>query len=197
MNPVTSSDPSTNKYCTQAEVQTALIALTEEDLAKLGRAAAFFWSQRHIHDGWGDPQDFLHEAIVQTLTGTKQWRRGVAFPYHLKRVIENISGHTAGREQRRSEKRSSELLPKGKESLRLGARRNPVEEGLIASDLLDEIRHYFGPDKEAFAFLCKRAEGMTESEAGVALGIEGAQLEAVARRARRKINTYKDQGGTL
>ena len=37
---------------------------------------------------------------------------------------------------------------------------------------------------------------MTESETGVALGIEGAQLEAVARRARRKINTYKDQGET-
>ena len=37
---------------------------------------------------------------------------------------------------------------------------------------------------------------MTESGAGVALGIEGARLEAVARRARRKINAYKDQGET-
>ena len=193
---MTGSDPSTDKYCTQAEVQAALVVLTDEDLAKLERAAAFFWSQRHIRDGWGDPEDLLHEAIVQTLTGTKRWRRGVVFPYHLKRVIENISGHTAGREQRRSEKRSSELLPAGKESVRLGAKRNPTEEGLIASDLLDEIRHHFGPDQEAFAFLCRRVEGMTESETGVALGIEGAQLEAVARRARRKINAYKDQGET-
>ena len=126
---MTGPDPPTDKYCTQAEGQAALAALTDEDFAKLERAAAFFWSQRRIRDGWGNPEDLLHEAIVQTLTGTKRWRRGVAFPYHLKRAIENIAGHTAGREQRRAEKRSSEILAAGEGNVRLGAKRNPTEEG--------------------------------------------------------------------
>ena len=183
-------------YATNAETVAALSALTDDDYVRLQLAARALWKSRRLSGSLGSPEGLLHEAIVQTVApdATKRWRRGVDFMFQLKQAMRNISGHAAGTEQRRAQIRAGELLGDLSETQRREAGRNPVERGTIARDLVRHLRDFFDPDQEAFDYIIYRhRDGMTESETGRELGIDGRRLEAVARRARRKVAAYLKQ----
>lgn len=178
------------KYRTQAEAATALDALTAEERAKLMIVARLFWFDRGLNDRWGSPEELLNEAILRTLKeGGKRWRVGVDIMYHLKRAMENISGHLARKRCRLAEHE-------------MGPNDDPPQQGSLlheagnaelaqAKELLEKLRQHFGPDEEAFEFLVRRSQGMTESESAADLGIEQSRVEAVARRYRRKVASFK------
>ena len=178
------------KYRTQTEAATALGALTQEERAKLMIVARLFWSDRGLNDRWGSPEELLNEAILRTLKeGGKRWRVGVDIMYHLKRAMENISGHLARKRWRLAER---EMEPNDDTPQQASLLHQAGSEGAVqAKELLEELRQHFGPDEEAFEFLVRRSQGMTESESAADLGIEQSRIEAVARRYRRKVASFK------
>jgi len=177
-------------YKTRAEAAVAIASLTDDEHVKLLKAARYFWFDRKLDDRWGSAGGLLNEAIQRTLDADgKRWREGVSIVFHLKQAMKNISGHLARKRNRRAEyevelpddtPRGASLLEDTREM-----------EAARANDLLDELQYHFGPDQEAFEFLIRRSQGMTESEAAADIGIESSRIEAVARRCRRKVNTFK------
>lgn len=186
----------TDAYASPAEAAAAVSKLTDDDIVRLQLIARTFFKHRRLRDSWGSPDELFHEAIVQTIApdGRKKWRKEVDFVLHLRQVMRNLSGHAAGKEQRRAEIRAGELQTNLFEAQRLMVDRNPVEEAAIAKDQVRRLRRFFGDDQEAFAYVVHRhLEGMTESETGLTLGLDNRRLEAVARRARRKIVAYTNR----
>ena len=108
--------------------------------------------------------------------------------YHLKRAMENISGHLA---RKRSRFVVHEVEPSDDEPRQKCL---PVEATatrvLESREILDRLKRHFGRDQDGFRLVLRRAEGMTEAEAAAELGIEECRIEAVARRCRRKVATF-------
>lgn len=177
------------RYRSRAEAATALAALTKEELSKLTGAARAYWSGRGLDDRWGSPEELLGEAVLRTLKKDgKRWRKGVDITYHLKRAMENISGHWARKRSRFAmhEVEPSEDKPH-QTCLPVDATAPRV---LETKEILDRLKRHFGRDEEGFGFVVGRAQGKTESEAAADLGIEVCRIEAVARRCRRKVATF-------
>lgn len=187
----TEKDPENQpRYRSRAEAAAALAALTTEEHAKLMGVARAYWSHRGLDDRWGSPEDLLGEAVERTLKkGGKRWRTGVDITYHLKRAMENISGHLA---RKRSRLAVYEVEPSGDEPQQTCL---PVHatatRSLESKETLDRLKRHFGRDQEGFGFVLRRAQGMSEAEAAVDLGIEERRIEAVARRCRRKVVTFR------
>lgn len=182
-------------YATREEAADALAALADEDIVRLTLEARMLWRSRSLRDSWGSPEDLLNAAIIQTVApdeGGKRWRKNLPFVLHLRQAMRNLSGHVAGREQRRASKRSHELQAEAYDPQDHAGKREP-ENAAIAKDLLYKLREHFGEDVEAFEWVCYRAQGMTESEAASAAGIDKRWLSAVARRARRKVAAFKQR----
>ena len=176
-------------YRSRTEAATALAALTPEEHAKLMGVARTYWSRRGLNDRWGSPEDLLGEAVERTLKkGGKRWRTGVDITHHLKRAMENISGHWA---RKRNRFAMHEVEPSDDKPHQP---RLPVDATaprvLESKESLDLLRKHFGRDEEGFGFVVGRAQGKTESEAAAELGIELCRIEAVARRCRRKVATF-------
>ena len=178
------------RYRTQAEAARALGALTQEERVKLMIVARMFWANRGLSDRWGSPEELLNEAILRTLKeGGKRWRVGVDIMYHLKRAMENVSGHLARKRLRLAE---HEVEPNDDIPQQASLLHQAVTAGAVqVKELLDQLRRHFGADEEAFDFLVRRSQGMSESESAADLGIEQSRIEGVARRYRRKVASFK------
>lgn len=178
------------KYKTRIEAAAAISSLSEEDRTKLLRIASIYWSDRGLNDRWGSSDELLAEAFLRTLSeGGKRWREGVPMLRHLKRAMENISGHLARKRNRLAE---HEVEPNDQMPLKaLHLEDDRSYRAAQANEILEALQYHFGPDQEAFEFLIRRSHGRTESEAAASMGIEDSRVEAVARRCRRKVATFK------
>lgn len=178
------------KYKTLDEAATAIANLSSEEHVKLRQVASIYWSGRKLNDRWGSPDELLSEAIVRTLRAEgKRWRSSVEIVLHLKKAMKNISGHLARKQKRLTENGIVEPHEDMPQQMQL-----PREVSAIgAKEILTKLQHHFGPDQEAFEFLICRSKGMTESESATHMGIENSRIEAIGRRCRRKVASFKER----
>ncbi len=186
-------------YASVAEVRGALRALGGVDFKKLYLVARIHCRACGIPASHLEPRELLHEAVVRTLDGRKQWRHGVSLSHHLNRAMENIAGHE---------------VPKLRRRVEAGAGR-PDEEGEIDDplDRLRDLRNYerdrdardaaheqaemafllFDGDAEALAVLKCRAEGQEKREIQARMNLSDTDYATISKRILRKITPYYDE----
>ncbi len=179
------------------------------DPADLGRLAA---RARARIRGFGiDPQrhsphDLLHEAITQTLSGSRKWKRGMDFGLHLRRAMRSIASNWKRRSERAAaagadEVRFSKLWADGeKADLKdlpgsmqgvLAAPEPGAESGLIAKEQLEAVLRGCAGDEPAKRVIDGLFEGLTVREMGQRLEVTERQVESTKERIRRRARRIK------
>jgi DNA-directed RNA polymerase specialized sigma24 family protein len=179
-------------YATAAEVEGALLTLTETDYVKLRMIAKLFCRSRKFSTSVIEPDDLLSEAVLKTLAMEKKWNKEVSIVRHLDRAMENISGHLARARQK------VVPLPDG---LTRSHTDNATEPSLRPStsneigtdDPQSLVSSVFGDDKSAALVLVRQAQGFQKRDIVQELGINDVQYDTIMRRIRRKIFKFSTQ----
>lgn len=183
-------------YASLDEVRTALENLTSNDLKKLRFIARLHCQYYGLPRSHMEPDELLNEAIKRSLDGTKQWRVGVKFTYHLDRAMENIAGHEVPKLQRKFDpgELSSDEDDDGADPLDRVRRVRITDGGVIARvearEQLRQLEELFEGDFEALNVLKCRAAGQEGKEIQVSLNLSSKDYDTISKRILRKITKY-------
>ncbi len=188
------------------EVERALSALGPAELARLAARARArirgFGIDPHRHS----PEDLFHEAITQTLSGRRKWKRGRAFDLHLRRAMRSIASNWKRSSERAAaagadEVRFSKLWadgekvdPKDLPASLQGVLASPApgaESGLIAMEQIEAVLRRSAGDEAAKRVIDGLFEGLTVREMGQRLEVTERQVESTKERIRRRARRIK------
>jgi hypothetical protein len=184
-----------HEYASREEATEAILALTPTDHKKLIIIARLHWKQRNLRDVMR-PEELLNEAIIRTIAPAqraRRWRKAVvSLLKHLDRTMESISGHAVGDVVAETEALDKLLAEEvdSKTSAPRRFHRAIAEDILIARGQLAELDRWFVDAPRALALLRLRAEGFTESEIMIGLGINKQAYDASRKKAEREVAKY-------
>lgn len=185
-------------YASITEVRQAINSLSDVEYVKLMMAAQYFCNQRRLRPERLEPQELLNEAIKRTLNGERRWRsETVGIVRHLDRTMESISGHAIYDVVAESDFKRAVLNEEfdTRKNLPRSLGQPQAEIRLLALEQLQEIEALFDDEPTALGVLHARAEGKTESEIMMQLGIDKRQYEAVRKKIERKVASYIQKSG--
>jgi hypothetical protein len=186
-------DVSSNEYASTEESRAAIAALSDDDYIKLMVIAAFFCRDRYLRRDQLEPEDLLDEAISRTLEGDRRWRKSrVSIVRHLDRCMESISGHAVAQEKAKTEMSEAIFADEFDEKTQSprSKQRADAEMRVLAIGQLEQIRSLFNESPIAFQVLQLKAEGHTESEITLKLGIGKKGYEAARKKIERTMAAY-------
>jgi hypothetical protein len=193
------SQPPHDEYASVEETRVAITALSNDDYIKLMVIASFFCHKRGLRHSQLEPDELLSEAMFRTLNGERRWRKDrVSIIRHLDRCMESISGHVVAGEVAKAKMSATMLaadFDEKKQSPR-ATQRADAEEHISALDELKRIRTHLAESPIALQVLLLRAEGYTESEITLRLGIGKKGYEAARKKIERMMATYLRDGRT-
>jgi hypothetical protein len=184
---------SPDEYASTDESRAAIMALSDDDYIKLMVIAAFFCRERSLRRDQLEPQELLSEAISRTLRGERKWRKGrVNIVKHLDRCMESISSHAVANEVAKTEMAEAFLDEEFDEKRQTprATQRADAEERAIAIDELEKIRALFNDAPIALQVLEHKAQGHSESEIILKLGIGKKGYEAARKKIERTVASY-------
>jgi DNA-directed RNA polymerase specialized sigma24 family protein len=164
-----------------AAVSRALEGLSAEQLVQLQALARL--RARGLPSGvlWSD---LLHEALVRTLDGSRQWPAGVPLLVFLAGVMRSICD-----EIWRRRRREAELIAFGSDA---EARYQDVpcsaadqERVLAASEALTALYRLFAGDSIVLSILSGLANGLSAADIRAAHGMSEVDYDSARRRMRR------------
>ena len=181
---------------TRQQVEQALAALTDVQLVRLRRIAAFRYRSLGTRGAGRNEADLLSDAIIAVLDGRRKWKTNIDFMIFLQGVIRSLASHIgAGRpvdafdniapNPANDDDNANDFV----EQIPTPAPIDP-ERQLVARQLDEQIRERFNEDPvvllvyEAFLDKIKPAEIQT------CLGIDEKTYNAAARRLRRATLTF-------
>jgi hypothetical protein len=186
------------RYASIAEVRKAIHSLSDIDYVKLMIVARYFCKQRRLRPELLEPQELLHEAIKRTLNGERRWRtEAVSIVRHLDRTMESISGHVVSELVAESDLKRT-VFDEGfdtRKNVPRSTARPQAEIQLLALEQLREIEALFQGEPIALAVLHSKADGNSESEIMMQIGIDKRQYEAVRKKIERKVASYIQKSG--
>jgi len=185
-------------YASIAEVREAINSLSDMDYVKLMIVAQYFCKQRRLRPERLEPQELLNEAIRRTLNGERRWRRGVVgIVRHLDRTMESISGHVISDLVAESDLKRAVFSEEfdTRKNVPRSTGRPQAEIRMLALEQLHEIEALFQGEPSALAVLHAKADGHSESEIMMQLGIDKRQYEAVRKKIERKVASYIQKSG--
>ena len=178
----------------EQEVEEAALALSGADLRRLRSAARGVLRTFGIDPRERDQDDLLSEVLVRTLSGSRKWKRGVDFLYHLTHLMRSVAWTWRERQQSRRRAgppRSVETVLAAAESDGAEVPRQLVASGIDAEAtvLVEEktlpFRRHFDGDRAALAVMDGWAEGCKPREIRRQTRMSSREYDAAARRIRR------------
>ena len=186
------------RYASIAGVREAISSLSDMDYVKLMLVAQYFCKQRRLRPERLEPQELLNEAIRRTLNGERRWRTGVvSIVRHLDRTMESISGHVISDLVAESDLKRAVFSEEfdTRKNVPRSTGRPQAEIRMLALEQLHEIEALFQGEPIALAVLHAKADGNSESEIMMQLGIDKRQYEAVRKKIERKVASYIQKSG--
>ena len=175
------------QYATRADVEAALVALTEADFQKLVIIAKVFCKQRCLSPSVLEPLELISEAVLKTLQCEegKRWSKSVSLIKHLDRAMENISGHMV------AHRMNIVAFPDGVNPDDCEDSGPNPEESIIETESIPSMLNtLFGKDLEARQVFAMRMEQRQPSEIQSKLNLTPNQYETVNRRILRTIAAF-------
>lgn len=179
-----------DEHATDAEVETAIRALSDVQMARLGRAAKY---RALSLAGLGlgvSGDDLLQEAIARTIDGARRWSKKVVdFEKHLLETMRSIANHA------KDELGGATVVTATAEDDRgyldgvpVRSRLSDGERIAAAHEQLDRISERFANDDDVGLVLQGLASGMTGPEIQADLKITQTQFETIMTRLRRGVD---------
>jgi hypothetical protein len=186
------------EYAGRAEVEQALLGLSEADLLRLHRFAN--WKARSLRGSskGRDGDDLLQEAVMSTLVGAegtedgRKWNKKIPFRQHLEGAIRSTASHWRREAQLEPETLETDLsrvTDEGEETneAALAPDSEPGPERIAeARENLAQVMSYFAEDDNAVLVLEGLREGLKRSEM-LELGITSADYDAALKRIRYRL----------
>lgn len=178
-------------YATEAEIESAIAALTKAELYRLDKYADFR-AGALVGAGLGiSGADLLQEALSRTLSGARRWSKVVDFAQHLIATIRSISNG----EFKRIHGVVFDLSDGSPDGLKLDER-DPGEFALSSlipeperqvavREELARIERLFVGDDRASMVMEGLAEGLTGPEIQSYLELSQTEYETIMKRLRR------------
>ncbi len=178
-------------YATVAEVRAAVEALTDADLLRLEKVAAFR-ANSLLGLGLGiSGDDLLQEAIARSITegdGQRRWRKGISLVKHLMAVMRNL---TSNARDALSNYRIGALASDDEDgsSTATDTSHEPTPEVAAAiRQQLAAIGERFVDDDRVGLVIEGLATGMTGPQIQEDLGITQREFETAMKRLRRGVD---------
>jgi DNA-directed RNA polymerase specialized sigma24 family protein len=183
------------------EIEQAIEALTESQLVRLGKIAAFRHRSLGTRGAGRNEHDLLSDAIIATLEGRRKWfKTKVDFVPFLKGVLRSLASHIR---TGKALDAFDEIAPNPVndeddtedfvEQIPTQAPIDP-ERQLLAGDLDRQIREHFNDDPEVLLIYEAFLEKMKPAEIQTCLGLREKEYNAAAKRLRRTVREFV-QGG--
>lgn len=198
---MTRQPPEVPTPASREDVEQAIEALTQPQLVRLAKIAAFRHRSLGTRGVGRNEHDLLSDAIIATLEGRRKWfKANVDFVTFLKGVMRSLASHIrAGK----ALDAFDEIAP------------NPVndeqdtedfvgqiptqvpsdpERQFLAGDLDRQIREHFNDDPEALLIYEAFLEKMRPAEIQSCLGLTEKEYNSAAKRLRRAVSTFVGGG---
>jgi len=176
---------------TREQVEQALAALTDVQLVRLERIAAFRHRSLGTRGAGRNEGDLLSDAIITTLEGRRKWKTNIDFMTFLKGVIRSLASHIrAGKpvdafdEIAPNPVNEEDETEDFVEQIPTPAPVDP-ERRLLARDLDEQIRERFKDDPVVLLVYEGFVEKMKPADIQSCLGIDEKEYNAAAKRLRR------------
>jgi hypothetical protein len=189
-----------SESATRQEIDDAFGSLTQGELMKLKKFAA--WRARGLgradveHDG----EALLHDAVVATLVGCngrrgRRWNKRVDFVKHLTEVMRSVSNHWQEKGKRIPLSGCAEILNvDGKLVGDSHVSREPsAERRLAAKEAMAEIFELLKEDKEALLVLEDLRTGMLRKDI-VGVRLSQQQYDNAMKRIRYAVQRKEKRG---
>jgi DNA-directed RNA polymerase specialized sigma24 family protein len=199
--PMKKHPPVESTPATREEIEQAIEGLTEPQLVRLGKIAAFRHRSLGTRGAGRNDRDLLSDAVIATLEGRRKWFKAkVDFVTFLKGVMRSLASHIrAGK----ALDAFDEIAPNPVndevdtedfvEQIPTQAPIDP-ERQLLAGDLDRQIREHFNDDPEVLLIYEAFLEKMKPAEVQACLGLTEKEYNAAAKRLRRAVRAFVEGG---
>ncbi len=204
-----SADHEIDRFATEDEVRAAIEELTDEEFARLRRAArAFLFGSEYK-----DPIELMNEAIVRTMRGAREkrgrhWPIRVPFVAFLINTMRSVADGSSELPFQAETDYLLDLVPKGlsPDDFAIKALRSPSVEDQLeneqdeaaaaahASHVFDTIENYFADDDEVLMLLLCLREGHRPKEIQQTAGMSLTQYNTARRRLSRGLSKLGFRG---
>ena len=198
------ADPPGHGVHTAEEVEQAIRALSPGDFKKL-RAAAYALVRGFGLESVGrDHEDLYSEALTRTLNGSRGWRRGVDFIYHLAQAMRSIAWTWREYQDRREQAGIVAAPGQAGHPEDEDDSRDPMEPVSPLPDLetaylttreLARFHRKFRGDRQASMVMLAWQRGYSMKETAQRYGISPQDLQWAARRIRRFAQKISREAG--
>lgn len=182
---MTTSAPQQSQIATPEQVVRAFAALSLSEQQRLRQIARL----RALGIPAMTWEDLLHEALVRTLAGKRQWPLEVNLVAFLAQTMRSI----ANEERERTAAEPIDYAPgPGIDDEHSGHADSMIEvrtpeSELMARSTLQKIEHIFATDAEAIHILHGLAEGLTPAETQMRSGMTRIQYASAQKRIQRAL----------
>ncbi|HTR52428.1 MAG TPA: hypothetical protein VMJ10_17060 [Kofleriaceae bacterium] len=178
---------------TPAEIEAAIAALSDVDIARLVKVRDFFAYKLRALGLGVEGKDLLQEAITRTYAGDRHWKKNkVSFVKHLEETMRSIASHVPDELKGGIVVRAAEdVSPRGREGVPVGGGTPDSRRVASAREQLAAIRKTFADDVEVLMVLEQMEEEKSGPEIQRELGITENDYETIMLRLRRGIDRDK------
>ncbi len=177
------------EVATDAEIETAIRALSDVDHFRL-RKVASFWARGIAGMGLGiGADDLLQEAMKRTVAGERHWKKKVTLVKHLVETMRSITNHA------RDELKGAVVVPATTEDaagrldgVGLFSQISDGERIAAANEQLAQVAEKFATDDEVGLVLEGLAQAMPGPEIQQDLNISPTEYETIVTRLRRGVD---------
>ncbi|HEX6099033.1 MAG TPA: hypothetical protein VF432_22160 [Thermoanaerobaculia bacterium] len=172
---------------TREQIDRAVAALTDEEVLRLERHAA--WRIRGLGPAADarDAEDLVNDAFELTYSGARSWNTAVPFYIHLKGVLRSVSDHW--REKYATQLSAGRGRLDASEDARTAAE-TAVDDPRVRAgfqDTLDAVYALFQGDRVALDILEGLAEGLESADIRAIAGLGQTPYESKVRAIRRAL----------
>ena len=184
----------TPRLHSEAEIEQAAAELSPADLKRLQLVARTVMRYYGLATAVRDHDDLVAEALIRTLGGSRSWRKGVDFVYHLAQAMRSVAWTWF--EQEAAQRADADAVERW-ESAMLGSADSAdsvdglldpepdAEAACLAREQVERIRRAFADDPAANAVLAGWAIGCKGPEIRQLHGLSDKTFQAAVRRIRR------------
>lgn len=177
--PTADKDESTGKVASIDQIRRALVSLTSDEKEKLSLIARSWLRRYQLDRAKFLPSDLVNEVILRTLDGRRKWPfEAVSFMYYLDRTMGSIARHEYDELNKFTaiDPDYSDPAPK--------AGSTDFDEPYPELAALEAA---FADDQEIWQYLLLKNEGKTVAQVAEAMGKNTREIEAIKKRANRRI----------
>lgn len=190
-----SQDEAVSAFHDVQAVEEAIQALSEKDLYRLKKAARFRFRSLGSYVAGKDYKDLEQNAIARTLSGDRQWRKGIDLIRHLDQTMRSICDSWRKSQRRAADAGAAEVTAadlidddSSESPVDLAPSAEPDQErSIAASQALRDIAGSFADDAQISNIIAGWQQGLKGPEIQEIADMSKKEFDGAVKRLRYKL----------